>query len=342
MTHPFRWKVNYCIILEVITIVSVSNLNAQLLNDLYKPKQGVSSNAIRYQAVNIESGKEIELANLTGAGLITYFYITDNSKGNIYRGLVLKIYWDNNEEPSVNVPLGDFFGAIDGRTVDYQSIVMQINHLCYMSYIPMPFSSGARIVLANDGDTAYKRIVAYNIDYLKDPSLEKNDMRLHCFWNRSNPTNGMHELLNIEGDGHYIGNFLQVTTKSKRWWGEGDTEFVIDGNTLKHTPGTEDEYGACWEFGHKYSYIYSGYIENDNGENRMYRWYLANPIVFKKKFSVTIQNNYVKPGSAFNLSKQDNANDDYRSIAYWYQHQAHGVKLKSYYDRIAPSMAKEY
>ena len=306
------------------------------MKDLYRPKPGVSANALQYKDISIEPGKEIELAIFMDAGLITYFYITDNSYGNIYNGLVLKIYWDDSKYPSVNVPLGDFFGAMNGRVIDYESIIMQINHYCYMSYVPMPFSKGARIVLANDGDSVYKRVVAYGIDYLKDQPFDGNEMRLHCFWTRSNPTNGKHEILDIKGDGHYIGNFLQVSTKSRKWWGEGDTDFIIDGDALKHTPGTEDEYGSCWGFGHKYSYMYSGYIEDTNGAYRMYRWYLANPIVFKKKLNVTIQNQYLNSG------KQVDANDDYVSIAFWYQRGAHPVQLKPYQERIAASNATKY
>jgi hypothetical protein len=340
--NAFIKEARFLVLFILFIYLTSFDMTGQFLNELYMQKTGVSATAIHYEVQKIDPGKEIELANIKGAGLITYFYITDNSFGNIYNGLVLKMYWDNSKEPSVNVPLGDFFGAIKGLAIDYESMIMQINHYCYMSYVPMPFSKGARIVLANDGDSVYNRIVAYNFDYLKDSSFEKIDMRFHCFWNRTNPTNGKHVLLSINGNGHYIGNFLQVSTKSKKWWGEGDTDFIIDGDTMKHTPGTEDEYGACWEFGHKYTYMYSGYIENSNGENRMYRWYLSNPIVFKKSFAVTIQNHYVKPGSAFNLAKQDNANDDFRSVTYWYQHGIQPVKLQSYPERIAPSQSVEY
>ncbi len=328
--------------LSVLLFFNTTVTQCQFLSDLYKHKNGITANAIQYKDVDIEPGKEIELANLKGAGLISYFYITDNSNGHFYNGLVLKIYWDGSKEPSVNVPLSDFFGAISGRTIDYESAIMQINHLCYMSYIPMPFANGARVVLANDGDSAYKKLVAYDIDYLKDSSFKSNDMRFHCYWARTNPTKGKHELLNIKGNGHYFGNFLQVTTKSKKYWGEGDTDFMIDGTAVKHTPGTEDEYGACWMFEHKYTYMYSGYIEDSAGENRMYRWYLANPVVFKKELSVMIQNEYVKPGTFYDPSKQQEATDDYRSVAFWYQRGSHAVLLQSYAERIAPSNSIAY
>ena len=100
---------------------------------------------------------------------MTYFYITDDSSGKIDAGLVLKVYWDGAREPSIQVPLADFFGAIGGRTIDFQSALFQINHFCYMCYVPMPFSRSARFVLANDGVQPYRRNVAYAVDWESDP-----------------------------------------------------------------------------------------------------------------------------------------------------------------------------
>ena len=80
------------------------------------------------------------------------------------RGSCCKIFWDGAAEPSVNVPLADFFGAMGGRTIDYQSVPMQIQHFCYMCYLPMPFSQRARFVLANDGDKDYRQSMAWGID----------------------------------------------------------------------------------------------------------------------------------------------------------------------------------
>src|ERR1035437_6902258 len=116
--------------------------------------------------------------------MVTYVYYTDSSReswgatqigaqGDFYPGLTLKVYWDDEKEPSVWVPLWDFFGALDRTPIDYQSSLLQLNHQCFMSYIPMPFSSRARFVLANDGDVQYSRSVAYGIDYEKDAVYAK-------------------------------------------------------------------------------------------------------------------------------------------------------------------------
>ena len=275
------------------------------------------------------------MADLKGPGKITYWYITDSSGGKFYPGLVLKIFWDGEAGPSVNVPLADFFGAMGGHTIDYQSAPMQIEHFCYMCCLPMPFSQRARFVLANDGDKEYRQSMAWGIDYEQGGQFAREKSRLCCAWRRSNPTkDGMHLILDVRGRGHYVGNFLQVYTRFGGWWGEGDTIFHRDGKKITHTPGTEDEYGACWGFGNTYSYLYSGYLQNDKGNNRMYRWYVPNPVRFQESLKVEIQNQHD------NGTPTTTDADDYTSIAYWYQESPRqAVSLQPYAERTAPTKA---
>lgn len=252
---------------------------------------------------------------------------------------MLKVFWDGDAKPVINVPLGDFFGAMRGKTIDYQSAPMQIIHRCYACYLPMPFSKSARFVLANDGDKDYSQSVAYGIDYERDEKYAQEGSRLHSVWRRSNPVQaGMHTILDEKARGHYIGNFLHVNSRHESWWGEGDTIFLLDGKQITHSPGTEDEYGACWfpDFGHRYSGMYCGYLQNDwRGNSLMYRWYLTNPVRFQKSLKVEIQNQHnngtpTGPADA----------DDYTSIAYWYQEAPHqAVSLQSFAERTAPSKA---
>ena len=315
------------------------------VNDIFRITHGTFGSHVEYHGIDLPPGKELTLADLAGPGKITYFYYTDDSNfhasdgsGKLYEGLMLKVYWDNAAEPSILVPLWAFFGAFNHKPIEYQSMPMQINHYNFMCYLPMPFSQHARLAIANDGDEEYKRSVAYGIDYESDSAFATENSRLHAAWNRSNPTReGMHRLLEVAGKGQYIGNFLQVDSKYQEWWGEGDTIFNVDGQTMTHTPGTEDEYGSCWGFEHTYSYIYSGYIQMDEGRNRMYRWYLANPVRFQKSLQVDIQNQRVAGG------KQVPSHDDYTSVAFWYQEGAHPAPpLASYTERIAPNRSAEY
>jgi hypothetical protein len=143
-------------------------------------------------------------------------------------------------------------------------------------------------------------------------------------------------MLDIGGRGQYIGNFLQVDTTFEGWWGEGDTIFTVDGKTLTHTPGTEDEYGSCWGFEHTYAYAYSGYIKMSEGKNQMYRWYVANPIRFQKSLKVDIQNQRWENGEV-------PSHDDYTSVVFWYQEGAHAApSLLPYAERVAPSRGCAY
>jgi hypothetical protein len=105
---------------------------------------------------------------------------------------------------------------------------------------------------------------------------------------------------------------------------------------MTHTPGTEDEYGSCWGFEHKYSYLYSGYIQMDKEDHRMYRWYLANPVRFQRSLKVEIQNQRYDKG-------QIPSRDDYTSVAFWYQEEPHRpFPLQPFADRTAPSKAADY
>ena len=315
------------------------------LQDIFRLTDGSFGNHMEYRKIDLPPGKEFVLADIAGPGKVTYFYYTDdtadqqNDKPDVlYPGLVLKVYWDDSREPSVRVPLWNFFGAFQQKPIEYQSLLMQINHYCYMSYLPMPFSRRARFVLANDGDVVYSHSAAYGVDYESDASYATEKSRLHAAWNRSNPTReGLHPMLEVSGKGQYIGNFLEVDSKYEGWWGEGDTLFTIDGKSLTHTPGTEDEYGACWGFGHTYSYLYSGYLQMDGGKNRMYRWYVANPVRFQKSLKVEIQNQRNDKG------RQVASWDDYTSVAFWYQEGAHAAPaLQPYAERIAPNRSPGY
>lgn len=310
---------------------------AQGLHDLYRLRPAVYQVHVEYHQVAIGPGKEVLLGDLQGPGKVTYFYITDGTQGRFYPGLVLKVIWDDEAEPSISVPLADFFGAIGAKTIDYQSAPMQINHACFMCYLPMPFSRRARFVLANDGRQDYRQNMAWGIDYERGQEFAGEKSRLHACWRRSNPTSqAVHTILDVRGRGHYVGNFLQVHTWYKGWWGEGDTIFHLDGKAMTHSPGTEDEYGACWGFGHTYSFLYSGCLETEKEDHRMYRWYLANPVRFKQSLKVEIQNQRWAKG-------QVPSQDDYTSVAFWYQEEPHRpFGLQPLAERVGASKAVEY
>lgn len=341
--NTFRYRL---LIVSVVTLAAASLFDllpgtaiAQMASDLYRITDGVTRNQMHFHQVAVPKGQEQVLAELKGPGKVTYFYITDDTQGKWYPGLVLKVFWDDEADPSIQVPLSDFFGAIAGTAVDYQSALMQINHACFMSYLPMPFSKRARFVLANDGERDYSQKIAYGIDFEQSPSYAKEKSLLHCEWRRSNPVvNGLHTIMEAQGRGQYVGNFLQVVSKSPGiWFGEGDTLFHLDGHSAGHTPGTEDEYGSCWEDSRwrTFSSAYCGHVLNENGINRMYRWYAANPVRFQQALKVEIQNQHDN-GTPTGI----NAADDYTSVAFWYQEGPHKVApLPIFKQRTARSFA---
>jgi hypothetical protein len=310
---------------------------AQELENLYHLSKTSFGSHVEYHELRIPKGTEATVADLKGPGKVTYWYITDNSDGKWYPGLVLKVFWDDEPQPSILVPLADFFGAIGGKTVDYQSAPMQINHLSYMCWLPMPFAKRARFALANDGDRDYSQVVAYGIDYEQGREFSSEPARLHCAWHRSNPTQqALHTILEARGHGHYVGNFLQVHSNYRGWWGEGDTIFQIDGKAITHTPGTEDEYGSCWGFGPLYSHPTLGHVQDEKGDNRMYRWYLANPVRFGESLKVQIQDQRWE-------NRQIPSRDDFISVAFWYQVEPHqAITLQPFAERTAASRAAQY
>ena len=290
---------------------------AQAVSGLDQLNAGVTRSQTDFRQISVPHGSEQPLADFAGPGKVTYFYLTDDTVGHWYPGLVLKIFWDGAAQPGIQVPVADFFGAIGGKTVDYPSAVMQINHACFMCYLPMPFSKRARFVLANDGPADYSQKVAYGIDVEQNPAYARDPSRLHVAWRRSNPvTHGLHPIMEARGRGQYVGCILQVVSRNHVvWFGEGDTIFQLDGQEFGHTPGTEDEFGSCWEDPRwrVFSSPYCGHLLNENGVNRMYRWYVANPVRFQHSLKVEIQNQHQ------NGTPTTTDADDYTSLAFWYQ-----------------------
>lgn len=340
-------------ILTIIAVVAATACtnNSRQLGNISDLVDGTTQTNCSWGHIEIAPGQEYTIAEIEGPGSLQYFYITDGRGGITSRNLVLRIYWDGNSYPSVNVPAADFFGAMNGRVIDWDSKYMAIQHNCHQCYFPMPFSKGAKAVLYNDSDETYSRDVAYNFDFLLDDSYADNLSRFHACWNRSNPTNGLHTIIDVTGHGHYVGNILHVYTKSRRWWGEGDTDFCLDGRMMKHSPGTEDEYGACFDLGGKFAHEVCGYIEGGlpidgdfsyTGHNRTYRFYDSNPVRFSRSLKVTLQNQYCAPNTPYDFKGQQGANDDYTSVAYYYMEGAHPVELMPYAERILESKSVIY
>jgi hypothetical protein len=161
-----------------LALLSIAPSRAQDISDLYQITGGRFQSHVEYKAVKIPKGSELLLADLKGPAKITYFYISDVAD------LALKVYWDDETNPSIQIPLNAFFGY----DKDYVSAFFQVNHRCYMCYLPMPFAKRARFVLVNDTGKDYSASMAWGIDYDRDQKYAGEKSRLHASGSEATPS----------------------------------------------------------------------------------------------------------------------------------------------------------
>jgi len=278
-----------------------------------------------------------------GAGCVKHFYWTyieeeEQRRLNLFRGSVLRAFWDGADLPSIEVPLGDFFGISHGRIRPIKSLAFTTNPGRYAEptsrgfncYLPMPFAKGARIELENQNQEDVQLWFHIDYDLYEEASaIPENAGRLHTLWNRVNPTKAIrnpvnltgkdnYTILDVEGSGQFVGYFLTVVNLRPGWWGEGDDMVFIDGESFPpsiHGTGSEEIFGggACPTT--EYSGPYTGFhcIENKLGMtflgiNGMYRFYLTDALRFHKSIRVSIEH-----------GTGNNKSNDYSSVAFWYQ-----------------------
>lgn len=276
--------------------------------------------------ITLPKGDVVKLAEIEGSGFIRHIWITVDAKA--YRDCILRILWDDEENPSVEVPLGDFFVNCHGLRYNVNSIPIAVNPSGgFNCYFPMPFRRRAVITIENQHTSDIPGFF-YAINY----SLEKVDGDLayfHAQWRRSMTTreNPQHVILdNVKGRGHYVGTVLAWTQLSNGWWGEGEVKFYIDDDAEFPTicsTGTEDYFGGAWGFGETFCGPFLGYPlwRKEPGEvprHALYRWHILDPVVFKRDLKVTVQALGWYPNGKFQP-----LTDDIASVAYWYQTEPH-------------------
>lgn len=293
-------------------------------------------------AIDLPPGAVITLADIEGSGAIQHVWMTVDSR--LWRVLVLRVYWDDETDPSIEVPLGDFF--CNGWCVpcDVSSIPVAVNPLGgFNCYWEMPFRKRARITIENLHENEIKNFF-YQITYtLTD--VPDDCAYLHATWRRSNPVprKGVHTLLDgVVGQGHYVGTYMAWNVHNNGWWGEGEIKFFIDGDgdypTICGT-GAEDYFGGAWCFRDKtgensvykpYSTPYLGLpqITGTDAYRRpqqrfgMYRWHIMDPIRFEKDLRVTIQDLGITADETGKL-RYVPLQDDIASTSLWYQVEPH-------------------
>jgi hypothetical protein len=268
----------------------------------------------------------ITLADIAGPGVIQHIWMTVDNKA--YRDFILRFYWDGETNPSIEVPLGDFFAAGHGLRYKVNSMMVAVNPTGGLnSYWPMPFRKSARITLENQSTQNFPQFF-YQITYALEP-VPENAAYFHAQWRRSltSRKHPEHVIVDgIAGRGHYVGTFLAWEQLSNGWWGEGEIKFFMDGDRENPTicgTGTEDYFGGAWAFGDTYSTPFLGYpLQVREAEkvskHSLYRWHVLDPIRFTKDLRVTIQALGWWPNGKFQP-----LTDDIASVAYWYQVEPH-------------------
>jgi hypothetical protein len=297
-------------------------------------------------AVPVDGGGSATLLDVKGAGVVTHLWFTINSEDPHHlKNLVLRAWWDGESSPSVEVPIGDFFGMGLGEYFTYQSALLAVAPIKAMNaYFQMPFSNGARVTLTNEGKIKTDSLY-FHIDYVTMPSLPDGLGRFHAQYHQAAPDKGwtdnwtneyspeINDRKNLNGEGNYVfleatgkGHFVGVThavlQNQDQWFGEGDDMIFIDGDTAPtiNGTGTEDYYNGAWDFGGQaFAYMHQGAPlmidpERIGGRYCLYRWHLESPITFEKSIRATIEHGHANHRA-----------DDFYSTAYWYQTEPHAA-----------------
>ena len=280
----------------------------------------------------IKPGGSLTLGELEGPGQIVHIWCTIAHRDPYYsRLLVLRIYWDGEKDPSVECPIGDFFGIGHGVDKPFTSLPVRVSsdgkgRNCYW---PMPFKKSARLVVSNDSDKPCDAFYYY-VDWQKLPSLPEDSAYFHAMYRQEFPcVMGRNYLIaDLEGRGHYVGTVQSVCLASPGWYGEGDDFFFIDGEkepSLRGT-GTEDYFCDGWGFREQAGPFYGtplweGYDTGDRGS--AYRWHIPDPVPFRKSLRVEIEHKGGQDfpdGTSTGFIERD---DLMSSVAYWYQIEPH-------------------
>lgn len=281
-------------------------------------------------SVIIKAGAAFTLADIDGPGAIQQIWMTP--AGN-WRFSILRIYWDGQETPSVECPVGDFFACGWGKFSQLSSLAVCINPgSAFNCYWEMPFRKKCKITMSNIAED--DMVLYYQINYtLTD--VPEDCAYFHASFRRVNPLpyKDVYTILdNVQGQGQYAGTYLAWGVNNSGWWGEGEIKFYLDDDgdfpTICGT-GTEDYFCGSYNFENQVTHQYQEFTTPYAGLHQvirpdgvyqsqtrfgMYRWHITDPIRFEKNLKVTIQALGWR-GKGKYLPLQD----DIASVAYWYQ-----------------------
>ncbi|OOB91418.1 glycoside hydrolase family 172 protein [Rathayibacter sp. VKM Ac-2630] len=296
----------------------------------------------------LRSGGTLTLADIDGPGVIRHIWITvpDSTPEApfVLRDLVLRAYWDDSDEPAIEVPLGDFFcNGFGARSVVTSAPIVVAPTGGMNSYFAMPFRSHARLTLESQHAGGIEAVF-FQIDYTLGDDLAEDVGYLHAQWRRTrSPQKGEDHVIvdGIRGAGTYVGTYVALTALGRYWWGEGEVKFYLDGDDDLPTicgTGLEDYAGGAWAFQDRltnevepevftYSAPYFGYPQRQTNDTSrrspyatsmptthgLYRWHLLDPIHFSQELCATLQQ------IGHDGTRLFERTDDICTTAYWYQ-----------------------
>ncbi len=286
-------------------------------------------------SVRIKAGTTFTMAEISGSGAIQHIWMTPTGR---WRFSIMRIYWDDETEPSVECPVGDFFGMGWGEYAQLSSLAITVNPgSAFNSYWVMPFRRKCKITMENIDDR--DMTLYYQVDYTL-AKVPDDAAYFHAQFRRTNPVQFKQNYTLVEGlkgQGQYVGTYLAWGVNNNGWWGEGEIKFYIDGDrdfpTICGT-GTEDYFCGSYNFENQKTKQYQEFTTPYTGLHQvirpdglyrsqqrfgMYRWHLTDPIRFKRDLRVTIQALGWR-GNGEYLPLQD----DISSVVYWYQTEPHG------------------
>jgi hypothetical protein len=297
-------------------------------------------------ARRVEPGATLTLLDTDGPGGVSHLWFTISSPEHYHlKRIVLRIYWDGEATPSVEAPIGDFFGLGLGEYHPWQSELLSVGSAKSLnSFFPMPFARHARITVTNQGKEPVESFY-YNIDYHTDSQpLPAGTLYFHAQYRQAQPNHGWttdwksngdqlvdhkpnlngqdnYVWMEAKGSGQFVGVVMSVLQNQDFWWGEGDDMFFIDDDAAPAISGTgsEDYFLGAWDFGGTpFSYqLYGAPVvgtELAGSRSSVYRFHLDAPITFRKSFKATIEHGHANHRS-----------DNYYSVAYWYQTEPHAA-----------------
>jgi hypothetical protein len=281
--------------------------------------------------IDVAPGATLQLADIQGPGAIQHIWLTPTGH---WRFSILRVCWDDQEQPSIECPVGDFFACGWNQYAQVSSLAVCVNPAsAFNCYWEMPFRNRCRITLTN---IAVEPVtVYYQVDYTLT-QVPDDAAYFHAQFRRVNPLpyKSVCTLLDgVNGQGHYVGTSMAWGVNNNGWWGEGEIKFFIDDDKEFPTicgTGTEDYFCGSYDFDvgkekggyREFSTPYSGLAQVIRSDGlyqsqmrfSMYRWHIADPIRFSKRIRVTMQALGWRSGRRY-LPLQD----DISSVAYWYQ-----------------------